>query len=127
MATQINIGTTVPPFDGQDQGQKLIYVFGTIALTGNYVAGGDLISWLLDALKTGYIPVQVQFFSQSAAAGHSGYQYYWRPGTTLANGKIQVETTGNGAGNPLQELAAGAYPAAITGDTIAFAAVFLRL
>ena len=122
MALTLALGTSNPPFDGVDDGQKLFYVFGSIAASGNYAAGGDTLDWtkLLDALKTGYLPVQVQMFSQSASAGHPGYTYYWRPGTTLANGKMQVM-------NGTAELGAGAYPAAILADTIAFAATFLRL
>lgn len=129
MSLAIQVGYSTPPADGVDNGQKMIYIFGTIVPTGNYVTGGDLLDFTTtgDLIKTDYQPVQVQIWSQSQASGHSGYTYYWRPGGSLNNGKMQVLTTGSGAGQPMQELAAGAYPAAITSDTIAFAAVFLRI
>ena len=123
MPLAITVGTTNPPHNGIDNGQKLAYVTGTIAAIGSYVAGGDSLDWTstLDAIKSnGYIPLQVQLWSQSSGNGHPGYTYYWRPGTTMANGRMQCM-------NGTTELAAGAYPAAITGDTIAFCATFVRL
>lgn len=130
MALTMTPGTgATPPFDGVDNGQKLVYIYGTIVASGNYTTGGDTLDFttLFDLVKTDYIPVQVTAWSQSSASGHSGYSYYWRPGSALNNGRIQVLTTGTGSGQPLVELAAGAYPAGITGDTIAFCAVFARV
>lgn len=117
------------PFPGVDNGQAIIYVFFTLVAAGNYLPGGDVIDWtsLGDLIKSGYVPINVTIQSQSAAAGHSGYQYYFRPGAALNNCKMQVLTTGNGAGNALQELAAGAYPAAILADTIVGMACFVRV
>lgn len=130
MTIAITPGTgSTPPFDGIDNGQKVIYLMGTLAFSGNYVTGGDTLDFttLFDLVKTDYIPIQVQAWSQSSSSGHSGYQYYFRPGTALNNGRIQVLTTGAAAGSPMQELAAGAYPAGITGDTVAFFSAFARV
>lgn len=123
------------PFDGLDEGQKIVYAFLVLtpsnAGNGGYVVGGDAVDFtkLSPPPPSGYAPVQANFYSMSGASGHSGYQYYWRPGNppTLQNGRVQVETTGNGAGNPLQELAAGAYPAGILADTIVGIAAFVRV
>src|SRR4051812_4031476 len=95
------------PFLGADNGQDIIYVFFTLTPTGIYAAGGDVIDFttLGDLIKSGYAPINVAIQSQSAAAGHSGYFYGFRPGNpaTLANGKFQVLQCA-GAGNPLLEI-----------------------
>ncbi|MGA2443278.1 MAG: hypothetical protein ABSH08_20190, partial [Tepidisphaeraceae bacterium] len=78
-------------------------------------------------LKSGQTPLQVTIQSQSAASGHSGYQYYYRPGNAQNNGKMQVMTSNSVSGQPMVELAAGPYPAGVTGDTIVGIACFVRI
>lgn len=118
------------PFLGADNGQDIIYVFFTVTPSGNYAAGGDVIDFtaLGDLIKSGYAPINVAIQSQSSAPGHSGYVYGYRPGApaTLANGKFQVLQCA-GAGNPLLEIGAGAYPAGVLGDTIVGIACFVRV
>jgi len=121
-------------FPGVDSGQFLEYLFFSVTPSNTpagYVAGGDTLSFvgaspLLTTNQPPIGPVTIQ--SQSAAAGHSGYLYYYRPATspTQANGKMQVLTTGASSGAALAELAAGNYPSAITGDTIIGSASFSR-
>jgi hypothetical protein len=133
------ISTSAPaslgtPFNGMDQGQKLIYVFGTITPAAQYAAGGDTwdltkMSWPdgSGGLLSGYAPVggSVTAQSNSAANGHSGFQYYYRPGNpaTISNGRFQVLQSN---GTLLVDIGAGAYPAAVLADTIVFAAAFVR-
>ena len=118
-------------FPGVDAGQFIDYLFFGVVAAGNYVTGGDVLNFsgASPLLTTGQPPVgPVTIQSQSAAAGHSGYQYYYRPGnpSTQSNGRMQVLTTGTGSGQPMVELAAGAYPVAITSDTIVGSAGFPR-
>ena len=128
-------GATSPasssPFTGFDNGQFLIYGFFSIAASGNYAAGGDALSFtgVSDLLKTAYAPLNLSIASQSPL-GFSGFYYAYRPGgvgmlATLANGRMQVFQSGNNA-NPLSELAAGAYPAAVIADTIVASGCFVR-
>lgn len=124
-------GTQLSSFPAVDAGQFLDYLFFGVAASGNYPTGGDTLSFvgaspLLTTSQPPVGPVTIQ--SQSSSAGHSGYLYYFRPAAapTQANGKMQVLTTGGGSGQALVELAAGAYPAAITGDTIVGTAAFPR-
>lgn len=84
--------------------------------SGNYVAGGDTVNLanLLNPSNHGNasagFPGTIDDFSvEQMPAGYGGELI---PGTTLANWKLKITTTAN------TELAAGAYPAAITGDTI---------
>lgn len=111
---------------------KLLEIYFTIAASNapnNYPAGGDILdlTLMLNNLQgfmftTSAIPVQVYLQSQSAANGHSGYLYSYRPGTTLKNGKMQVFGVGL-ASNPLAEIAPGNYPASVLTDTIVGLAV----
>lgn len=111
---------------------NLIEVFFKVTPSGSYASGGDTLDLTvlnslvpgLDPVKTTALPLQVQL--QSAGSTHSGYLYSYAPGTTLANGKFQVIETGAAVSGPFAQLAAGAYPAAVTGDTITGYAVFLR-
>ncbi len=136
MSLQVS-ALTIPgtPFTGIDNGQFLEYGFFSIVasnlVNGGYVAGGDPLSFagVTDFLKTGYAPLgPVSIVSQSAAQGHSGYQYYYRPGNpaSLSNGKMQVLVP-QGSGVAMAEIAAGAYPAAIINDTIIASAQFVRI
>lgn len=117
-------------FSGVDAGQYLEYFFFMVTPTGNYPAGGDPMSFagVSDLLKSTLppIPGSTNIVSSSAAAGHSGFLYYYRPGTpsSISNGKMQV-LQGNGVG-ALQEFAAGAYSAAILADTIVGQAAFVK-
>lgn len=121
-------------FTGIDDGHSLQYGFFVAAPSnagnGGYVAGGDPFSFsgVSSFLISSFAALQCTFSSQSAANGHSGFIYYYRPGApaTLANGKMQV-LQANGANNTLQDIGTQAYPAAILADTIVVAACFVRL
>jgi len=103
---------------------RVVQVFVTITASGNYTAGGDTLDLtaLTGALGQVGVPTEtlpITATIQSAnSSGLSGFLYGYRPGTTQANGKMQVLVQGAAAGDPLADLAAGAYPAGVTGDTI---------
>ncbi len=95
-----------------------LYVFGYLTASGNYATGGDTLDFSSVAaqLAASQAPVQVW------VGGTTGDAYGFVRGTTFANGKVKINTASN------TELAAGAYPARITGDTnIQFEAVFNKL
>jgi hypothetical protein len=111
-----------------DRSNNALRVYGTIAATGSYTTGGDTLSFANQALiASNTLPKIVSIQSQNAA-GHSLWEYGFTPGTTFANGKMQVlgqqPTSATTGVIPLSELAAAAYPASITGDVIVFEAVF---
>ena len=131
LGAQAITGQPQPPFDGFDNGDHLIYVFGTIVVSGTYPQNGDTFDWTTakPLVPSNYIPIQVAIFSQKSSGSHSGYQYYWIPGTTLKNGKMQVLVP---SGNLLVDLVPTVqannqpYPAAITSDVIVFNAAFVK-
>jgi hypothetical protein len=102
-----------------EAGTNFFYVYGTVALTGSYSTGGDVLdltalTYALGDYKVSgtKLPVQVSFVSKN------GYGLGWVAGTTRANGKIFITTASN------TQLSAGAYPAGLTGDVITFCAIF---
>jgi hypothetical protein len=111
-----------------DRSNNALRVYGTIAASGNYTTGGDTLSFAgQDAIKSSSLPKFVSIQSQNSS-GHSLWEYGYTPGTTQANGKMQVlgqqPTSATTGVIPFSELAAAAYPASITGDVITFEAVF---
>ena len=103
--------------DTWDDGQR-IHVAGTAAGSGSYSTGGDTLDFTTVASRIGASQPPVQVW----AGGTTGDNYGWFPGTALNNGKIKISTTS------ATELAAGAYPARITGDVnIQFEAAFRKL
>ena len=95
-----------------------IYVFGTLTASGSYSTGGDTLDFTTVApqIAASQPPLQVW------AGGSTGDSYSWIAGNALNNQKIKINTASN------TELASGAYPSRITGDTnIRFEAVFNKL
>ena len=103
---------------------RVVEIFVTITATGSYPANGDTLDLTALSGALGQIGVPTDTLPimgtiQSAnSSGVSGYVYAYRPGTTQANGKMQVLAQGAAAGDPLADLGAESYPAGVTGDTI---------
>lgn len=89
-----------------------LFVFGTFVLTGNYPAGGESPAGI-NPRMTNKNALWIDM------AGTSGWSYLF----DQVNYKIRI-FGGAAAQNPGAELTAGAYPASITGDVIAFMAVY---
>ena len=95
-----------------------VYVFGTLTASGNYATGGDTIDFTTvgSQIPASHAPVQLW------VGGSTGDSYSWIKGTALNNQKVKINSASN------TELASGAYPARITGDTsVQFEAVFSKL
>lgn len=90
---------------------RTVSVLGTIALSGNYATGGDALPLSAFGAGTTKAPHIVKIH------GKAGFVYEY----DAANGKLLVR---EGAVGPLTELAAGAYPAGATGDSIRVEATF---
>lgn len=121
---------------GIDVGHKTFRIFFTFKLTGNYATGGDALDlnalFALTAggpgasLICGSLPLKVELQSVKPSGQTNLFVYQYTPGTTLANGLVQVYT-GAAPQTALTELSAGAYPAGVTGDTISGEAIFPKL
>jgi hypothetical protein len=104
-----------------------------ITPTGNYTAGGDTLDLTQifninssapgETLPTIELAAAVVIFSQrpQGATGNGfNYDYKFSPGTTLANGTMQVYTATSSAQTGFAEItgAPTAYPANVLNDTI---------
>jgi hypothetical protein len=103
-----------------DQGLHLAYVYGTIALSGNYVqfaGAGEVLDFTKAVFPPGQnLPVSGAPIS-FAAWGFTGFGY-GTPQWTALQAKLRVNSASG------TEQGAGAYPAGVTADTIFFEAVF---
>ena len=116
---------------------KTLHIFFSVTLTNgatNYPTGGealDLTALFGAAGLPGYsfplasLPEKVELASVKPTSGAQTnlFVYNYVPGTTLANGKLQV-FTGAAAQTALTELTAGNYPAGVLNDTIVGEAYF---
>jgi len=100
-------------FDG-----KKLWVQLTIVLSGSYVQGGDTLNLSGLGINSSQVPFSYDFQSGAGTAAQALNTYTYVPGTTQANGKIRCFI------GAVAELAAGAYPAAATGDLISGTFVF---
>ena len=91
--------TTITPLQvlsNPDTTGRQVIAEGTVALTGNYGGGathGDTLNLtqLGDALKTSNLPTQVEVWeAPPAGTNPTGYQFIFCPGTTLANGVLNI-------------------------------------
>jgi hypothetical protein len=108
--------------DTWNDGQR-IHVSGTVAASGNYSTGGDTLDLSqFPIIASTQPPVQGTAWMD----GLAGYEYVVLPGSAMNSNKVKIFQQGGSAG-AFPELAAGAYPSAITGDTITFYGIFKKL
>ena len=108
--------------DTWDDGKR-VHVSGTVAASGSYASGGDTLDLSQAPLiASASAPVQ----GTAWLDGLSGYDFVFAPGSAMNNGKVKIFAQGTSAG-AFPELAAGAYPGAITGDTITFYGIFKKM
>src|ERR1700676_1728819 len=100
--------------DHWDDGKRL-HVVGTLTASSTYSTNGDTLNFGLSAIKSASPPVWVDFNNLSK------YLLKFVFGTNIANGKMKVALPDTGL-----ELAAGNYPAGLTGDSITFHAIFRK-
>ena len=95
---------------------KALHAVGTITASGSYTTAGDTLNFQNQRIKSTKTPIWVEII------GMADFNYVFVPGTTNANGKVKVITTSTGA-----EIAQAAYAAGVTGDTIRFHSIHVRL
>jgi len=110
--------------DFWDDGKR-IHVAGTISASGNYATGGDTLD-LTELGSLGVPTTQPPIQGTAWMDGLAGYDYVFSPGAAINSSKVKIFEQASAAG-AFAELASGAYPAAISADTITFYGVFPRL
>ena len=127
--TVTTLTITLNPFpNGKDNTQRRTIYNGTASFGASpltYATGGIAVSWasLFNAAgelltNANATPIEADFWSASS----SGYWYVYNQST----GKLQILVGGATASQPAAELAAGAVPAGVSGDTIFFHAEFVK-
>jgi hypothetical protein len=91
-----------------------------LTFSGNYSTGGDTINFSSTEIKGGSLIPPI--FTNVNGLAVTPYKYTYVPGTGIKDGKIRITNTTTGV-----ELAAGAYPAAITADVVTFYGIILPI
>jgi hypothetical protein len=108
--------------DTWDDGKR-VHVSGTVTASGNYSTGGDTLDLSqFPVISSTQAPIQ----GTAWIDGLAGYDYVFAPGASQNGCKVKIFQQGTSAG-AFPELAAGAYPAAITGDAVTFYGIFKKL
>ncbi|MGB0036511.1 MAG: hypothetical protein WBP79_13660 [Candidatus Acidiferrales bacterium] len=108
--------------DTWDDGQR-IHVSGTVAASGSYTEGGDALDLSqYPILAASQPPVQGTPWMD----GLAGYSYIFAADGGIHSNKVKIFQQGDSAG-AFAELAAGAYPSAISADAITFYGIFKKL
>jgi len=108
--------------DTWDDGKR-IHVSGTAAASGSYSTGGDTLDLSQSPLIAS---AQAPISGTAWMDGLAGYDYVFLPGATMNSNKVKIFQQGAAAG-AFPELAAGAYPVAITSDSITFYGILKKL
>jgi hypothetical protein len=111
-----------------DNTQNFFHVFGQIATSGSYVVNGDTLDLSqLDTYGGGPAslapPFRVQIWEQGAP--NSGWQYEFVPGTTLANGNVQIFGSNGASPAALAQPGASTYASLGIPATLFFEAWFI--
>jgi hypothetical protein len=114
-------GNNLTSLDVDGSASHFVFVSGQLKFSGNYPTGGDTLDWTTVPDKlAGSICISVAVASQTL-----GNAYVPIGGITTALNVWKVLCQTPGTYN--SQLAAGAYPSAITSDTVTFTAIFRKL
>ena len=105
----MSIMISLLPNNVDSSASNFIYAVATLTFSGNYVSGGDTLDFTQIANQLASDTI-VQAFAESQN-GNSGY-YIPVQGAALNNWKLKAFVGGG------TEVAAGAYPAGVTGDIV---------
>jgi hypothetical protein len=114
-------GNALTSRDIDASANNFVYVNGQLKFSGNYVTGGDTLDFTTVADKL----CSDQCLAVAIASQTLGNQYIaiGGPATALNGGKVLCQNPGTFN----TQLAAGAYPAGITGDVVTFTACLRKL
>jgi hypothetical protein len=103
------ISISLAPNNVDSSASNFVYVIATLTFSGSYPTGGDTLDFttVADKLPSAQI---VQAFAESQN-GNGGY-YVAKQGSGMNNWKLVCFAAGG------TEIAAGAYPAGVTGDVV---------
>jgi hypothetical protein len=114
-------GNAMTSRDVDGSASNFIYVSGKLVFSGSYTSGvGDSLNWTTIADKIASDEcISCAISTQTVGNNYVAQGSY---ATALGSWIVRCQTPG-----ALSELATGAYPSGITGDTVTFTAVFRKL
>lgn len=115
-------GNALTSRDVDGSASNFVYINGKLSFSGSYPgSGGDTLDWTTVPDKL----AGAECLSCAIASQTLGNQYVavGGPSTALNGWKVVCQTPGTFN----SQLASGAYPVGITGDTVTFSAVFRKL
>lgn len=120
MAIAVALNTNQVP-NPLDLTQQQVLCDGTLTLSGTYPTNGDTLSFAGLGIPSNQVPTKVEIYEATPAPGPaSGYSFVFVPGTTQANGLMEVF---NGT-TQFTTASYGTPPFAITGFALKFRAWF---
>lgn len=118
-------GSPVNNTDIDGSGNNFAYTACRLVFSGSYVAGGDTVDLtpFQGFLPSGALPIAafVEGNGPSTSQQGGGGYYVWIAGAALTNNKVKIFSSGGA------ELAAGAYPAAVTTDVVTLQIIWRKL
>ncbi len=110
-------GVTFSSRDVDGSPENFIFATGLLAFSGNYATGGDTVDFTTIGPLASATIVNATAFSQNGTAN----QYAFVQNAAFNSWKLKVFAPGG------TEIAAGAYPASVTGDVVAFQLALRKL
>ncbi len=114
MAITVNL----PANNVDSTANNFINVSGTLTFSGSYATGGDTLDFtpVMSLIPTSQAPIQI--FAQSQNGSFNAYVPV--QGSSFNNWKLKIAAPGG------TEIAAGAYPASVTGDIVTWQGIFRK-
>ena len=103
------LSISIPSQNVDASGRNLVYAIGLLTFTGSYPSGGDTLD--LTPVSEKLSSSQILQIVADSVNGNAMY-YVAVVGNALNNHKLKVFSAGG------TELAVGAYPGGVTGDTV---------
>ncbi len=108
------------PFSTRDvdgSPENFVFATGVLSFSGSYTTGGDAVDFTTIGPLASATMVNATAFSQNGTAN----QYVFVQNAALSGWKLKVFAPGG------SEIAAGAYPASVTNDMVAFQLTLRKL
>jgi hypothetical protein len=119
------LGAPANNTDIDASGNNFAYTASRLSFSGSYSTGGDTLDLtpLLGSLPSGALPISMFAEGNGPTASQQGGGGYYAvlAGTTLANNKLKIFSSGG------SEIGAGAYPAAVTTDVVTLQILWRKL
>ena len=118
IAITLDLGSSGVP----DTTSKEAFYQGELTFSGNYVTGGDTLSFANSAILSNTAPNRVEIYEEpTTSQTATNYRFVYAKGSGISNGLLQVFVSTTGV-----QLAAGAYGSLFASTIVKFRVWFGR-